>query len=137
MDNELLELFLNANNVPIEQHEPPHREGLHLKSVNLINQQSLENSKWHMQEEQAKSKGWTVYPNGEAYEKQISHNSFVYLFSEDDRTYTVWRSTWREGSSPASERVIAQKVNFETAILRADQYIKWFLKQQTKRFKKR
>lgn len=137
LDNELLELFLNANNSTIEHHELRQNVGLPQKTVNLGNQQSLETSRLNIQGERARSEGWIIYPNGEAYERQLSHNSIVYLFLEDDGTYTAWRGTWREGSSPTSEKVIAKNVNFNSAFLRANEYIKWFLKSQTKRFKKR
>lgn len=79
-------------------------------------------------QEKAKAKGWIVYPNGESYEKQVSRNSFVYIFSEPNGSYTVWRGTWREKKSPASEKIIIRKVDFETAFQRANKYIEWFRK---------
>lgn len=80
------------------------------------------------QQEKARSKGWLVYPNGAAYEKQVSRNSFVYLFLENDGTYTAWRGTWREKDCPDREKVIIRKVDFETAFQRANKYVEWFAK---------
>lgn len=78
------------------------------------------------QQEKARKEGWIVYHYGEVYEKQISLNSFVYLFLEEDGTYTAWRGTWREVTSPYSQKIIIQKVDFETAYKRANNYIEWF-----------
>jgi hypothetical protein len=81
-------------------------------------------------EEQAKKQGWIVFPYGEGFEKQVSWNTSVYIFLEEDGTYTVWRATWYEGTSPAKESIIIQKVDFETAFERANNYVQWFQKKR-------
>lgn len=80
------------------------------------------------QQEQASKEGWIVYPFGKAFEKQVSRNSFVYLFLEDDGTYTAWRGTWREEDTPYTQKVIIQRADFQTAFQRAINYVEWFTK---------
>lgn len=87
--------------------------------------------------ERARKKGWLVYPYGESYEKRVGRNSFVYIFSEANGTYTVWRGTWRESAGPETEKIIVSDVDFDTAFDRANDYVDWFSKRQNKPFKRR
>jgi hypothetical protein len=80
-------------------------------------------------EETVKKQGWIAFPYGEGYEKQISRNTSVFIFLEDDGTYTVWRATWYEGAAPAKESTIVERVDFETAFERANNYVQWFQKK--------
>jgi hypothetical protein len=80
------------------------------------------------QQEQAKRKGWIVYPFGEAYEKRVGRNSLVYIFLEKNGTYTVWRGTWREKDYPEKEKVVIRGADFATAFERANSYVNWFKK---------
>ncbi|EMI11237.1 hypothetical protein [Anoxybacillus gonensis] len=80
-------------------------------------------------EELAKKRGWIAFPYGGGYEKQISRNTSVFIFLEDDGTYTVWRATWFEGAAPAKESTIVERVDFETAFERANNYVQWFQKK--------
>lgn len=79
------------------------------------------------QQEVATKNGWIVYPFGEAYEKQVSTNSLVFLFQETDGTFTVWRGTWKGGSFPKTEKVLISNVEFDEAFKRANNYANWFI----------
>jgi hypothetical protein len=89
------------------------------------------------QQKRAKEKGWFVFRFGEAYEKRVGKNSFVYIFLEPNGTYTAWRGTWRESIAPETERILVSDVKFDTAFDRANDYIEWVGKRQNKPFKKR
>ncbi|MGX1402385.1 hypothetical protein AB7M70_011858 [Bradyrhizobium japonicum] len=80
------------------------------------------------QQGQARKLGWIVYPYGEAYEKRIGRNSSVYLFEEENGSWTVWRGTWKDKRSAETEKLVIENVNFEKAFDKANSYASWFLK---------
>lgn len=81
------------------------------------------------QQEEAIKQGWITYPFGEAYEKQVSRNSYLFLFREENGTFTAIRGTWREKIGAETEKVIASNVDFKTALEKASNYAGWFRKR--------
>ncbi|KGP59371.1 hypothetical protein NP92_14550 [Anoxybacillus gonensis] len=79
-------------------------------------------------EEQARNSGWLVYPYGECFEKHVALYSYVFIFAEQNDTYTVWRGTWHDNSHPSKEKIIVEMVDLKTALQRAENYVKWFQK---------
>jgi hypothetical protein len=84
--------------------------------------------KFFEQQEQARTLGWLVYPFGEAFERRLGRNSYVYLFQEKNGRYTVWRGTWRDKQSADKEKVVIENVDFEKAFEKANSYVNWFSK---------
>jgi hypothetical protein len=92
----------------------------------LLRKYKPEILKMFEREKLAKQHGWLAFPYGEAFEKQVSRDTSVFIFLEDDGTYTVWRATWSDGAAPAKESTIIERVDFETALERANNYVQWF-----------
>lgn len=85
-------------------------------------------------DQRARSSGWLSLQEGIAYEKSISRFAKVYLFLESDNEWTVWRGTWRNGETkPFSERVIGEKLPFNVALYRGDDYVQWARRNTNKK----
>jgi hypothetical protein len=77
-------------------------------------------------EEEARKQNWLVLPDGMGFEKRLSSSSAIYIFREDDGSYTVWRGTWGDQKQPYSEKTIVENVDFKTAFDKANSYVEWF-----------
>jgi hypothetical protein len=99
---------------------PEHKELLKTNKADIL--EMFERQK------KARALGWLVYPYGEAFERRIGRNSFVYIFQEADGTFTVWRGTWKDKKHAETEKVVIENADFKTAFERANNYLKWFLK---------
>lgn len=80
-------------------------------------------------EEEAKKRKWLALPDGMGFEKRLSPSSAIYIFREDDGSYTVWRGTWGDQTRPYSEKTIIEGVDFKTAFDKANNYVQWFQKK--------
>lgn len=71
--------------------------------------------------------GWLVLSPGEAYERQITFNSGVYIFNTGSG-WIVWRAKWSSGKSkPTNEKKLATVKTFQNAFNRAQSYVEWRL----------
>lgn len=112
-----------GNKLKLHNHSVLNNEQIEVLKRNK--QSILENLK---QQQEASKNGWIVYPNGVAFEKQVSKNSIVFVFREKDGTFTVWRGTWKNSSLPHTEKIIISKVDFDEALKRGNNYANWFRK---------
>lgn len=74
----------------------------------------------------ASQQAWVVFNFGDMYTKQINEISHIFIFRNDDGNFTVWRGSWREGTTiPFSEKTIITSPNFNVALERANKYFLW------------
>lgn len=86
------------------------------------------------QNQTAQMKQWTNFDFGEMYSKRTGEKSELCIFRNNDGTFTVWRASWRNGETkPMSEKTIEDKVTFDVAMDRANNYYEW----STNKIKKR
>lgn len=73
----------------------------------------------------AKSKGFLALVSGEAYERQYTEGSHVFVMLEFGR-WSAWRETWRAGQAKSiSSKAIVEKVPFEVALTSASRYVEY------------
>lgn len=78
------------------------------------------------QNQAAKAKHWFTFEFGDMYSKRTGDTSELCIFRNEDDTFTVWRGSWKSGESqPVSERTIANRVSFQDAFDRANNYYDW------------
>lgn len=77
------------------------------------------------QDLRAEESGWLILKPGEAYERQLSQRSAVYILREGDK-WCVWRGYWYQGKSePQNHKVLIKNTSFENALSRGNNYINW------------
>jgi hypothetical protein len=68
---------------------------------------------------------WIVLQEEEAYTKQLTLSSSIFIFRELDDTWTVWRANWmQDETKPYSEKTLFSGT-FEQALKRANEYVEW------------
>lgn len=84
--------------------------------------------------ESAKLRQWAIFEFGEMYSKGTTNSSELYIFRNEDDTYTVWRANWRTGNpKPLSETTLAENISFQEAFDRANNYYDWATNKNKKR----
>lgn len=74
----------------------------------------------------AKESQWMIFEFGEAYNKRTGERSELFIFRNEDETFAVWRGSWRTGEAkPSYNKTIADRVSFEDALNRANNYMNW------------
>jgi hypothetical protein len=82
----------------------------------------------------AKLKQWLTFNQGEMYSKQTAENSELFIFRNDDDTFTVLRASWKYGETISmSEKTIVDRVTFDAAMDRANNYYDWATNKKQKR----
>jgi hypothetical protein len=60
------------------------------------------------------------------YEKRLTTNSSLFIFGEEDGTFTAWRGSWRPNESkPYSEKTLAEGVPLYVTLERVVGYLDW------------
>lgn len=79
----------------------------------------------------ARQEGFMSLWIGGVYERQITHNSHVFIIQNDSGTWDAWRETWsQKGMRSTSCKVIESEcVSFEYALVKAKQYLQYLNKQ--------
>lgn len=86
-----------------------------------------------MSAELARKQKWLILAV-DAFTKQLTLSSSIYIFRESDGTWTVWRANWALGEEkPYSEKTLFSGGTFEQALQRANDYVEW----RNKSFQKR
>lgn len=75
------------------------------------------------QYEKAREAGFLAYPRGEAYERQFSRYSSVFLYLEEDGTYSVVRERHFQGRR--DDKVIRTNCTFDDALKRGKEYVEF------------
>ena len=78
----------------------------------------------------AKQGGWLILNSGEAYSRQLSRTLTVFLLHDGKSQWQVWKGYWRKGESmPFAESTIAHGLLFDDALLRANEYVRYYLQK--------
>jgi hypothetical protein len=74
----------------------------------------------------ARASKWLVLRSEEAYGKQLTIYSAVYIFKEANGTWSVWRGNWMQSErKPVDEKTLFSGGTFEQALKRANEYVEW------------
>ncbi|MGG1661740.1 hypothetical protein [Brevibacillus sp. NRS-1366] len=77
-------------------------------------------------DQKARVAGFLVLITGEVYERQYSRTSHVFVTVENG-VWSAWRETWQPWNSElrtsSSQKVIAERVTFDQALMQARRYV--------------
>lgn len=80
-------------------------------------------------DQKARKAGFVPLLTGEVYERQYSLTSHVFIMMESNE-WNAWRESWQQGTKDsASQKQIAERVNFDLALVKANQYIQYLTKR--------
>lgn len=86
------------------------------------------------QNKTAHAGGWLTFDFGEAYNRRTGERSEMLILRTADDTFSVSRASWRSGEPKALyEKTIADRVSFEDAMKRADNYLNWSSNKSSRR----
>lgn len=80
---------------------------------------------------------WLTLREGEAYSCTLASNRELFLFKEDDGTWTLWWGQWHKdfGPKPVSEKTLVAGLSFEQALKRGNSYLEWWFEKRTRKQK--
>lgn len=81
----------------------------------------MDNSTRLYQYEKAREAGFLAYPRGEAYERQFTPFSSVFLYLEENGTYTLVRERHFQGRR--EDKIIRTNCTFDEALKRGKDYV--------------
>ncbi|MBP1934886.1 hypothetical protein [Ammoniphilus resinae] len=79
-------------------------------------------------DKKAKQSGWFILINGEAYMKQVSVGSIVFI-EKQMKGWNAWRETWgKDDPRSQSVKTLVSGGSFESALTKANEYTSYFNK---------
>lgn len=84
-------------------------------------------------------KRWLILREGEAYSCTLGPGRELFLFKEDDGTWTLWWGQWYKdsGSKPVKEKTLAAGLTFEQALNRGNSYLEWWFEKRPRKQKRK
>lgn len=80
-------------------------------------------------------KRWLILREGEAYSYPLGPNRELFLFKEDNGTWTLWWGQWYPdwGPQPLNEKTLATGLTFQEALNRGNDYLNWWFEKRKER----